>query len=130
MMNSGFGMFSVMETLFPIFFIIVFVIVIGTFISAGVSGLRTWSRNNNSPRLTVNARVINKRTQVGHHRHKGTSDHYHTHTYTNYFVTFEVESGDRMELEVSGEESGLMVEGDQGSLTFQGTRFLGFERRV
>ena len=130
MMNGGFGMFGVMETLFPIFFIIVFVIVIGTFVATGVSSLRTWNRNNNSPRLTVNARVINKRTQVGHHRHKGTSDHYHTHTYTNYFVTFEVESGDRMELEVSGEESGLMVEGDQGSLTFQGTRFLGFERKV
>lgn len=129
MMNSGFGGFDFMFNVFPVLFLIVFVIVIGTFIVTGVRGFRTWSRNNNSPRLTVNARVINKRTQVGHHRHKGTSDHYHTHSYTNYYVTFEVESGDRMEMEVSGQESGLMVEGDQGSLTFQGTRFLGFERK-
>ena len=128
MMNYGFSMFSVMETLFPIFFIIVFVIVIGTFVVSGVKGVSRWNRNNNSPRLTVPARVINKRTQVGHHRHKGASDHYHTHSYTNYFVTFEVESGDRMELSVTGEESGLMVEGDTGMLTFQGTRFLGFTR--
>lgn len=126
MLSFGFGL---MDALFPVFFIIIFVIVIGTFIASGVRSFSTWNRNNNSPRLTVSARVVNKRTQVGHHRHKGASDHYHTHSYTNYFVTFEVDSGDRMELEVSGEESGLMVEGDQGVLTFQGTRFLGFERK-
>lgn len=126
MMSFGFGL---MDALFPVFFIIIFVIVIGTFIVSGVHSVSRWNRNNNSPRLTVSARVVNKRTQVGYHRHKGASDHYHTHSYTNYFVTFEVDSGDRMELEVSGEESGLMVEGDQGVLTFQGTRFLGFERK-
>ena len=128
MMSSGFGGFDLMFNLFPIFFFIVFAIVIGTFIVTGVRSLKQWNHNNNSPRLTVDARVINKRTQVGYRRHRGASDHYHTHSYTNYFVTFEVESGDRMELQVTGEESGLMVEGDQGQLTFQGTRFLGFER--
>lgn len=128
MMSAGFGMFSFFETVFPIIFIVMFVVVIGTFVATGVRSLQQWNRNNNSPRLTVKARVINKRTQVGYRRHRGASDHYHTHSYTNYFVTFEVDSGDRMELEVTGEESGLMVEGDQGILTFQGTRFLGFER--
>lgn len=128
-MSPGFGMFDFMSTVFPVFFVIVFVIVIGTFIASAVKGVSQWNRNNNSPRLTVNARVINKRTQMGYRRHRGASDHYHTHSYTNYFVTFEVESGDRMELEVTGEESGLMIEGDTGLLTFQGTRFLGFERK-
>ena len=33
-----------------------------------------------------------------------------------------------MELRVSGSEFGLLVEGDYGKLTFQGTRYLGFER--
>ena len=128
MMSAGFGMFSLMETLFPIFFIVVFVFVIGTFVATGAKSFRQWNRNNNSPRLTVQAKVINKRTQMGrrHHHH---DNHTHSYNYTNYFVTFEVDSGDRMELEVSGEESGLMIEGDTGMLTFQGTRFLGFERR-
>ena len=45
-----------------------------------------------------------------------------------FYVTFEVESGDRMELSVVGSEFGLLVEGDKGRLTFQGTRYLGFER--
>ena len=42
--------------------------------------------------------------------------------------SFEVKSGDRMELAVTGKEYGQMVEGDVGELSFQGTRFLGFER--
>ena len=47
---------------------------------------------------------------------------------TSYYVTFEVESGDRIELEVNGLEYGMLVEGDCGKLSFQGTRYLGFER--
>ena len=42
--------------------------------------------------------------------------------------TFQVESGDRMELPVSGREYGMLAEGDIGKLTFQGTRYLSFER--
>lgn len=47
---------------------------------------------------------------------------------TWYYATFEVESGDRMEFPMQGKVYGLMAEGDRGKLTFQGTRFLEFER--
>lgn len=78
----------------------------------------------NPPRLTVEATVTAKRTQVSyHHDANGPS-----HTSTRYYVTFQVESGDRMELPVSGPEYGMLAEGDRGRLTFQGTRYLGFER--
>jgi hypothetical protein len=50
-------------------------------------------------------------------------------TSTSYYATFEVESGDRMELSVDGRAYGLLAQGDIGSLTFQGTRYLGFQRR-
>ena len=43
---------------------------------------------------------------------------------------FEVESGDRMEFSVYGEEYGMLAEGDEGKLTFQGSRYLGFERTI
>ena len=33
-----------------------------------------------------------------------------------------------MEFHVSGLEYGMLAEGDTGSLTFQGTRYLSFER--
>ena len=34
-----------------------------------------------------------------------------------------------MELKVPRGEFGLLVEGDEGVLSFQGTRYLGFERK-
>ena len=52
----------------------------------------------------------------------------HTSRSTSYYVTFEVESGDRLELRISGSEYGLLAEGDFGMLTFQGTRYLSFDR--
>ena len=39
-----------------------------------------------------------------------------------------LESGDRTEFNIYGEEYGLLAEGDCGKLTFQGTRYLSFER--
>ena len=117
----GFDMFGIMFTL-------VFVLVIGTFIVTAVRGISQWNKNNNSPRLTVPALVVAKRTNVTRHHHGGANGHHHHHTSTTYYVTFQVESGDRMELHMTGNEYGMLVEGDQGNLSFQGNRYLGFER--
>ncbi len=118
----GFDMFGIM-------FSIVFVIVIGIFIVTAVKGISQWNKNNNSPRLIVPATVVAKRTNVSHHNHAVTNGHHHHSTSTTYYVTFQVESGDRMELHLSGHEFGMLVEGDKGKLSFQGTRYLGFERQ-
>ncbi|MDD6037440.1 MAG: DUF2500 domain-containing protein [bacterium] len=125
--------FGFMGGLFPIMFILVFGIVIALFIATAISGLKTWNKNNHSPRLTVDATVVSKRMDVSHHHHANGGNAtgaqgFHTTSTTNYFVTFEVESGDRMELSVSGTEYGMLVEGDTGRLSFQGTRYLSFER--
>lgn len=56
--GMGFDMFSIM---FSIMFTIVFVLVIGTFAVIAVKGIGQWSKNNNSPRLTVPATVVSKR---------------------------------------------------------------------
>ena len=113
--------------IFEYMFTIVFVLVIGTFIVTAVKGIAQWNKNNNSPRLTVPVTVVSKRTNVSHHHHGTTNAHY---TSTTYYVTFQVESGDRMELHVTGQEYGKLIEGDIGKLTFQGTRYLGFERQI
>ena len=116
--------------LFQIMFSLVFFLVIGTFIVIAVKGIREWNKNNHSPRLTVPATVVAKRTNVSHHHHNhgGTGMHHTTHS-TTYYGTFQVESGDRMELHVAGHEFGMLIEGDRGNLSFQGTRYLGFERQ-
>ena len=120
---GGFGMFNIMFT-------IVFILVIGTFVVMLVKGISEWNKNNHSPRLTVPATIIAKRTNVTRHRHGGVNSHHHHHTSTTYYVTFQVESGDRMEFHISGQEYGLLIEGDHGNLSFQGTRYLGFERSI
>ncbi len=120
---------DVMFNIFPIIFMIIFVIVIGGIIVSIVGGVKQWSHNNAQPRLTVNAKVVSKRQNVTHHTHNNGDNMAPSHsTSTTYYVTFEVESGDRMELHVNGNEYGMLVEGDKGKLTFQGTRYLGFNR--
>ena len=113
---------------FEIMFFIVFALVIGTFLFVIISGLLQWNKNNRSPVLTVEAKVVSRRTDVSrrHHRHDNAA--MHTSTSTWYYVTFEVESGDRIEFSVSGTEYGLLAEGDEGKLTFRGTRYMRFDR--
>ncbi len=131
-MSMGFGMGgfdSMMFTIIPIFITVIFVLVIGGIIVSVVKGVGTWSKNNASPRLTVSAEVVVKRTDVTHHSHgHGGDADFHMSSSTWYYVTFQVESGDRMEFSVSGPEYGMLAEGDRGKLTFQGTRYLSFEQ--
>ncbi len=107
-------------------FYIVFFLVIATFIFVFVKGISEWASNNNSPRLSVDAKIVDKHMRT-HHHHHANGHHHHSHS---YYITFEVQSGDRMELKVPRSEFGLLVEGDEGVLSFQGTRYLGFERKI
>lgn len=108
--------------LFFVFFIIIFTLVIGTFVFVAVKGVSQWSKNNKSPVLTVPAEIVAKRTHTsGGHGDSSAS--------TRYYLTFQVQSGDRMELDVTSTEYGMLAEDDLGILTFQGTRYQGFERK-
>ena len=116
--DPGFGMtFSIMRIMVPVIFVLVFGIIIVTM----VRGVGEWNKNNHSPKLTVPVTVVAKRSDVD----RGIET---MHTFTSYYVTFQVESGDRIEFLVSGTEYGMLAEGDSGELTFQGTRYLNFQR--
>ena len=105
-------MFTILFSLPFVMFLVVFVLIL-------VKGVGQWNRNNHSPRLTVSATVVAKRTHVRHHDDGSV---------THYYATFQFESGDRLELHIPRNQIGYLVEGDRGELSFQGTRFLGFER--
>lgn len=109
---------------FEIMFSLMFILVFGMILFTMFRGISQWNKNNHSPRLTVDATVVSKRQNTSHHHHNNHMSHS-----TTYYVTFQVESGDRMELHVSGMEYGMLVEGDYGKLTFQGTRYLEFVRQ-
>ncbi|MGD7054248.1 DUF2500 domain-containing protein [Sutcliffiella horikoshii] len=127
-MGGGDPMFQIV----PIFIGIIFVIVIGSILISVFKGIGEWQKNEQSPRLSVPAVVTSKRIDVSKrsnmHHHNDTHQHHSSSTHTKYFVTFEFQSGDRSEFHVSGKEYGLLSEDDNGVLSFQGTRYLGFER--
>ena len=82
------------DMLFSILFPILFLVVLGMILYTIIGNISTWNKNNHSPRLTVPATVVAKRTEVSRHHTDDTM----AHTFTTYYVTFQVESGDRMEL--------------------------------
>ena len=125
--NWGFdgGVSPLMTVLIAIFGVLLF--------GAIGRGLWVWIRNNHSPLETVAARVTAKRMKVSGHGLYGTGHTAATRgmgssTYTRYFATFEMEDGKRLELGVKESEYGMLAENDRGRLSFQGTRYLGFER--
>ena len=75
MMDPGFG-FSSFENTFaivPVIVVIGFIVVIGLFIVMAVRGTAQWHRNNQSPRLTVEAELVSRRTEVSTFHHGGHS---------------------------------------------------------
>lgn len=98
--------------------IVMFIIIFGIIISQGFKAMAENRRNDNSPVLNVPATVVTKRTRVwGHER-----------AHTDYYVTFQLGSGERFELKVEGVDYGMLAEDDYGTLQYQGTRYLGFFR--
>jgi hypothetical protein len=63
------------------------------------------------------AHVVTKRTEV-----------WGEHSRTNYYVTFQLTDGQRVEYQMDGKAFGMIVEGDEGALVTQGTAYRGFER--
>ncbi|MFB5759813.1 DUF2500 domain-containing protein [Paenibacillus medicaginis] len=104
---------------FVVFIFIGFVFLM--FIITLVKGAKRWSSNNAAQELSEECTAVTKRTEVW----GGSGD---MSSKTAYYVTFEFQNGERKELEVKGEQYGLIVEGDRGRLVYQGTRFKSFER--
>ncbi len=122
--HDPFGGFDMMFSLFPIMFFLVF----GLVVFSVIKSISVSMHNNKQPIVPVEAKIVTKRYDVSRHHHHSDNMHHHTSSSTNYYVTFEMSNGERMELQVPSNEFGMMVEGDTGILQFQGTRFISFTR--
>ena len=87
---------------------------LGLFAGIALRRAARWQRDKRAPRLTVSAGVVSLRVSRGLKRAAG-------------YATFQVESGDRLELCVPEREFARLSEGDSGRLTFQGRRYVSFE---
>ena len=106
--------FYVFGGIFGAVFTLIFIVAFVLIITRLVQGIGTWNRNNHSPKQTVSAVLVGKRTAVWGHSGTNTVGS----TNTAYFLTFQTEN-----------VYGMSAEGDRGQLSFQGTRFLGFARQ-
>ncbi len=130
------GFSSGPPAIFMFFFVVIFIVVIGGILFTVGKGVVEWTDNNQQPVLTVPAKVVTKRTQTRVDSSPNTMGVNDTATFnsgrttssTSYFATFEFTSGDRKEFQLSSHEYGLLAEHDAGDLTFQGTRYQGFQR--
>lgn len=98
-------MFDYFDILFPVLITLAF----GVFGLAVARGIVTWNKNNHCSRITAPAVIVAERTNVIRHNHVNAGDTtgahgFHTDTHTTYYVTFQFESGDRMEFQVYGSE--------------------------
>lgn len=115
----------------PIIFAIIFLLVIGSIIYQIIASVRESSYNRSQPKVATVARIVSKRVDVRHHSTpSGNPDmhHHHTSSRSTYYVTFEMDTGDRLELRIPDNQYGYLVEGDQGTLVFQGRKFIQFDR--
>jgi len=93
------------------------------FIVKAIGATGRWSSNNAAEMLTRPSKVVAKRSKVW-----GGSGDFSANT--DYFITFEFEDRTRLELQIRNEQYGLIVEGDVGEVSYQGTRFKHFERKL
>ena len=114
--DSGFKLTMIIGIVMIVIFIAFFIIFTSTFTKITKQFRSAGKVNDNSPRLSVEASVVSKRSSVSAGR------------FTWNYATFQVESGDRIELSVPDSDFGMLVEGDYGTLTFQGARFISFRR--
>lgn len=121
--NGFSGFTSEMPLYFKLFGGLAFVLIVGSCLFVIMKGLSTWTSNQHAEVLRKKCRVVDKRTEVW----GGAGD---SSASTNYFITFEFEDHTRKELQVRAHQFGLLVVGDIGELTYQGTRYLDFTRII
>ena len=84
--------------------------------------------NSSKPVLTVEGRIISKRFKTFQDT-QNFGDMIPSYNYlAMYYVTFELEDKEQLEFCVSANEYEEFNEGDTGKLSYQGNKYLGFER--
>lgn len=85
--------------IFPVLFAVMFIFAFGTVIISWIQAMKQWNKNNNSPRLTVDANIVGKRTAF---RRGIRNSGVHTGS-TSYYAAFQVESGEQIRVKHSSQ---------------------------
>ena len=110
-------MYAVLNALVVLFFAIAVIGVVSTLRKQN----RRYRTDMKLPILTLEGTVVNKRAHLGNTQNSTT---------TEYFVTFEFPDTSRLELCVTPTESGQLVVGDYGTVSWSGSTLRGFQRQL
>lgn len=107
--------------LFGVIFILIFAF---CWVSIPVSIILMVVNRIGGKRQTVDAMIVAKRLNCARHHHGAEiiSDH----EPTTYHITFQIDKGPRVELQVKESQYDLMFDGERGKLTYKGKRFIRF----
>ena len=116
---------------FMLFFYGIAALIVGVILFALLRGLYIWNKNNHSPRVTEEAEVYTKRQDFSTFMNRDRNIHFGSYRsiYVRYFVVFQTKNSGAVKLKVSSDDFDMLREGEKGLLSFQGTRFLGFEKK-
>jgi hypothetical protein len=106
-----------MSSIIP--FIIIFIVLRIIATSVGSCGGMSMG-----PKRTVQAMIVAKRMNCSRHHHG--AEIIDDHDPTTYHVTFQIDKGPRIELQVKESQYDLLYDGDRGKLTYKGKRFIRF----
>ena len=110
-------MFEIIVMLFPLAFLAGFGLAVAGLVIHQVNRGKIKVSYSGAPRLTVDAKVISKRTQSNKNNTK-----------TQFYATFQFESGDQLEMQLTYDQFAALVEGNVGKLTLKGMKFIEFQR--
>ena len=106
-----------MESIISLIIPLIFYYAIFRFIKAALGG-------SIAPRRKVEAMIVKKRLSCQQHHHG--AEVFTNHERTNYFVTFQLDKNNRIELQVKESQYDLLFDGERGKLTYKGKRFVRF----
>lgn len=112
-----------------LFMLFLFFLVVSLgFLTALFDNCKIWTYGGGKPIITVNSKVINKRVRTFHDT-QSYGDMIPSYNYiTSYYVTFEMESEEKLEFSITDVEFENIAIGDTGKLSYQGSKFLAFEK--
>ena len=106
-----------MSSIIP--FIIIFIVFRIIAASGGSSGGVSIGRKR-----TVDAMIVAKRMNCSRHHHG--AEIIDDHDPTTYHITFQIDRGPRVELQVKESQYDLLFDGERGKLTYKGKRLIRF----
>lgn len=117
-------MFESSANFYTVSFIAMFCIIIGLSL---IIVIRQWWKNRHSPLIVTQATVIDKRIEEHYIRSKRSAGIvYRTRKLLIYYITFNLEGGENIELRTNEIEYSELQKEDYGKLSFKGSKYMGF----